>query len=143
MSGVVVGTDGSAGARKALAWAVEEARLRGAPLTVLAVVTVPVTLARASSPLIGEPEPADLRAAEEEARTEIAEVDTGGVDAKIHVVSGVPAEELVNAGRDADLLVVGSRGVGGFSRLLLGSVSTQVVHHARCPVVVVPHDERG
>jgi nucleotide-binding universal stress UspA family protein len=143
MSGVVVGTDGSAGARKALAWAVEEARLRGAPLTLLAVVAVPVTLARASAPLVGEPEPADLRAAEGEARAELAEADTGGMDARVRVVAGVPAEELVNAGREADLLVVGSRGVGGFSRLLLGSVSTQVVQHARCPVAVIPHDERA
>jgi nucleotide-binding universal stress UspA family protein len=48
------------------------------------------------------------------------------------------AEELVNASRDADMLVVGSRGGGGFARLLMGSVSSQVVHHASCPVVVIP-----
>lgn len=140
MAGVVVGTDGSAGARNALAWAVEEARLRNAPLTVVAVVAVPVTLARANVPLISEPEAADLRAAEEEARAEVDEVGAGGVDVSIDVAYGIPAEELINAGRGADLLVVGSRGVGGFSRLLLGSVSTQVVHHAPCPVAVIPYD---
>ena len=56
----------------------------------------------------------------------------------VRALSGVPAEELIKAGEDADLLVVGSRGSGGFGRLLLGSVSSQVTHHAPCPVVVVP-----
>jgi nucleotide-binding universal stress UspA family protein len=56
----------------------------------------------------------------------------------VRAVSGVPAEELVKASRDSDLVVVGSRGGGGFARLLMGSVSSQVVHHAACPVTVVP-----
>lgn len=142
MPGVVVGTDGSDGALRALTWAVEEARLRGTRLTVLAVVGVPVTLGRASAPIVGEPEPADVQAAEAGAGADVAAVGADGVDVQVRVVAGVPAEELVNAGADADLLVVGSRGVGGFSRLLLGSVSSQVVHHAACPVVVVPH-QRG
>jgi len=142
MPGVVVGTDGSDGALRALSWAVEEARLRGTRLTVLAVVAVPVTLGRASAPIVGEPEPADLQAAERAANENVAEVGADGVDVEVRVVAGVAAEELVNAGSDADLLVVGSRGVGGFSRLLLGSVSSQVVHHATCPVVVIPH-KRG
>ena len=51
---------------------------------------------------------------------------------------GDAAEELVNASRDADMLVVGTRGSGGFARLLMGSVSSQVTHHAACPVVVIP-----
>jgi nucleotide-binding universal stress UspA family protein len=56
----------------------------------------------------------------------------------VSVATGQPAEELVMASRNADLLVVGSRGTGGFTRLLLGSVSSQVVHHAASPVVVIP-----
>jgi len=54
------------------------------------------------------------------------------------VSEGDPAEELIKASRDADLLVVGSRGSGGFAKLLVGSVSSQVTHHAACPVVIVP-----
>lgn len=140
MPGVIVGMDGSDGARRALRWAVDEARLRGASLTVLAVVAVPITLGRA--PVVGQPEPVDLQLAEGAAKEDVAALDTDGMDVEVRVVAGVPAEVLVDAGADADLLVVGSRGVGGFSRLLLGSVSSQVVQHARCPVAVIPH-ERG
>lgn len=57
-----------------------------------------------------------------------------GVDA----VSGSPAEELLIAAKEADLLVVGSRGAGGFARLVMGSISSQVAQHAHCPVVVIP-----
>ena len=56
----------------------------------------------------------------------------------VSVAQGDAAEELVNASRDADMLVVGSRGSGGFARLLMGSVSSQVTHHAACPVVIIP-----
>jgi nucleotide-binding universal stress UspA family protein len=56
----------------------------------------------------------------------------------ISVVAGDAAEELIKASQDADMLVVGSRGSGGFARLLLGSVSSQVTHHASSPVVVIP-----
>jgi nucleotide-binding universal stress UspA family protein len=56
----------------------------------------------------------------------------------VSVVTGHAAQELVHASHDADMLVVGSRGGGGFARLLLGSVSMQVTYHAKCPVVVIP-----
>jgi nucleotide-binding universal stress UspA family protein len=61
----------------------------------------------------------------------------GYQDVTVHTVSGVPADELVKASQDADLLVVGARGAGGFARLNMGSVSNQVSHHAACPVVIV------
>jgi nucleotide-binding universal stress UspA family protein len=58
--------------------------------------------------------------------------------ATVRAVTGFAASELIDASKDSDLLVVGSRGGGGFARLMLGSVTSQVVHHAACPVVVVP-----
>jgi nucleotide-binding universal stress UspA family protein len=70
----------------------------------------------------------------EQARDEIGEA---ALQVTVNVVTGDPAEELITASRDADLVVVGSRGSGGFTSLLLGSVSSKVSHHAACPVVVV------
>jgi nucleotide-binding universal stress UspA family protein len=58
----------------------------------------------------------------------------------VRAVTGRPGEELLSAATDADMIVVGARGGGGFKRLLLGSVSTQLTHHAHCPVVVIPGD---
>ena len=63
-----------------------------------------------------------------------------GIDVRGELVEGPPASGLLEAARDADLLVVGSRGHGGFASLLLGSVSQQVSHHAPCPVVIVPEE---
>jgi nucleotide-binding universal stress UspA family protein len=68
----------------------------------------------------------------------VDETGETAADVRVDVVTGDPAEELVKASRDADLLVVGSRGSGGFARLLMGSVSSKVTHHAACPTVVVP-----
>jgi nucleotide-binding universal stress UspA family protein len=59
----------------------------------------------------------------------------------VRAVVALPAEALLKAAADADMLVVGSRGAGGFKRLLMGSVSTQATQHAPCPVVVIPADE--
>ncbi len=60
----------------------------------------------------------------------------------VEAANGVPAEVLLKAAAGADMIVLGSRGAGGFARLRLGSVAYQVTHHAHCPVVIVPHDEQ-
>ena len=61
----------------------------------------------------------------------------------VKAVHGFPVEELIDAGKDADMLVLGSRGAGGFTRLMMGSVSSQVAHHAQCPVLIIPPEDRG
>jgi nucleotide-binding universal stress UspA family protein len=61
----------------------------------------------------------------------------------VKAVHGFPVEELINAGKDADMIVLGSRGAGGFTRLMMGSVAGQVAQHALCPVLIVPPGNRG
>jgi len=61
----------------------------------------------------------------------------------VKAVHGFPVEELVSASKDADIVVLGSRGVGGFTRMLLGSTAGQVIQHAYCPVLIVPPEDRG
>jgi nucleotide-binding universal stress UspA family protein len=79
------------------------------------------------------------RAAVQEFTNKIAnEIGETVSDVTVTAVTGDPAEELVRASHDADLLVVGARGSGSFARLLLGSVSSKVTHHAACPTVVIP-----
>lgn len=141
MPGILVGIDGSDHARKALQWAVREAGVRGAPLTVLAVHQV------ASNHWTGDaetyaqdrPETEMVRqAAEDEVQKAVSQV--GGPapsSVTVRAVTGVAAHELVAASADADLVVVGSHGGGGFARMVLGSTSSQVASHAQSPVVVI------
>jgi nucleotide-binding universal stress UspA family protein len=141
MPGITVGVDGSDQSSRVLEWAIREAGLRGAPLTVLAVHQV------ASNYWTGSPEhyPADQpatdairKAAEDAVQKAVGQVgDPGPASVTVRAISGLPAQELVNASSDSDLVVVGARGGGGFARLRLGSVTNQVVSHASCPVVVV------
>jgi nucleotide-binding universal stress UspA family protein len=141
MPGIVVGVDGSDHSRKALEWAVREAGLRGKPLTVLAVHSVP------RNHWTGDPEnyPTDApetetirKAAEEAVQKAVSQVGgPGPTSITVRAVTGVPAQELVAASADADLVVVGSRGGGGFAKMVLGSVTNQVVSHAESPVVVI------
>jgi nucleotide-binding universal stress UspA family protein len=139
-----VGVDGSDQARRALAWALDEARLRQFAVTAVHAYTIPPVLLSAPGPL-APPVPPDPElaqrlheSAERLLERELDEANTEGVEVESRVVSGPAAEALLQAGRDADLLVVGTRGLGGFKELLLGSVSSQVTNHAPCPVVVVP-----
>ena len=142
MPGVVVGVDGSEHSQRALEWAVKEAGLRNTSLTALVVHQV------AANHWNRDPEiyPADAPEAEKmrQAAQDIVQkaVDAAGAAAPssvtVRAVSGIAAQELINASGDADLVVVGSRGGGGFARLMLGSTSTQVVNHSAAPVVVIP-----
>lgn len=139
MGRIVAGFDGSEGSRRALDWAIGEAALRKVPLTVVTVVPIPLTLGPAAAPVAGVADEESLRETEAVNRAVVEKAAVGhDVDVSVQVICGVPAEELLNASDGADLLVVGSRGHGGFSRLLLGSVSSQVAHHATCPIVIVP-----
>lgn len=142
MPGIIVGIDGSDRSRLALEWAIGEAAVRHEALTVLTV-----------SPIVadgywgGPVFPGDLdstkkarESAQQETDSLLGKLDEDHRPAAVTVraITGVPAAELVAASAGADMIVVGARGAGGFKRLLLGSVSTHVVHHARCPVVVIP-----
>jgi nucleotide-binding universal stress UspA family protein len=142
MSGIIVGVDGSCHSRSALQWAVSEAAARHAPLTVL---TVYQAAAGSWGGTIPYPDDTEItRKLREEVQQEteavLHELDAASrpPSVTVHAVTGLPAEELLAAAAGADMLVVGARGGGGFSRLLLGSVTTHVTHHAPCPVVVIP-----
>ena len=137
---IVVGVDGSPSSRDALRWAIAEARLRGCPLKAVTAWHVPW------AGYEGVPLPDDLpsemeRAAREVVAEAVARLgtDAEGVDIRAVVVEGDSARVLIDEAREACLLVVGSRGLGGFRELLLGSVSQQCAHHAGCPVVIVRH----
>jgi nucleotide-binding universal stress UspA family protein len=169
---IVVGVDASPQARTALAWAVAEARLRQAVLQVVHAyhareLAAPFFSSQHSLPGIpegaaGEPSQRDLTATLRD-RAQVEEAFRGRAEQLLdallgdleETVKGIevqhtvvedrhPADALVELSADADLLVVGSRGRGGFTELLLGSVSHAAVLHAVCPVVVVPspRDER-
>ena len=165
MGGIVVGVDDSPGSRKALAWAVAEARHRGTALTVVHVnkpqeLNAPLYFPSEHTgpgPLPGtaeEPSAAELETvleAQEVLRQAAAAragklidgllggVGTAGVEVRSTVLEDRhPADALVELSSEADLVVVGARGRGGFRGLLLGSVTHALVLHATCPVVVVP-----
>jgi nucleotide-binding universal stress UspA family protein len=142
MSGIVVGIDGSHNASHALDWAMAEAAMRGADLTVITVHAVPASYwTGAPVTLPGDEHRVDaVRASAEEAVSKAASAlsDKQPKSVRVVAVSDFPAQTLIRASEDADLMVVGSRGGGGFGALAVGSVTSQVVHHSQCPVVVVP-----
>jgi nucleotide-binding universal stress UspA family protein len=145
MAVVVIGVDGSEDSLAALRFAAAEAELREAKLRVVCAWHVPTAVYAG-----GWAPPVDMTSGFETAARDVASRAMSevarqypGVDRESKVVEGQAAEVLLRASEDADLLVVGSRGLGGFKSLLLGSVSQQVVHHATCPVAIVPHAEQG
>jgi nucleotide-binding universal stress UspA family protein len=143
MPGIIVGIDGSERSRRALGWAINEAAARHAPLTVL--TAIPTVIGYWGGTPVAYPGDEDLvkrarKLAQEETDDVLAEagLKSGPLSVTVRAVNGPPAYALLQAAADADMIVVGSRGAGGFKRLLLGSVSTQVTQHAHCPVVVIP-----
>ncbi len=139
MSVIVVGVDGSEPSKEALHWALGEARLRQATLRAIYAWLYPNVGGRGYIP----PELLDRavlsRSAQAKLDAAVTEVagTSPGVDLERTVVEGPTARVLVEAGEEAELLVVGSRGHGGLAGLLLGSVGQQCAHHAPCPVVIV------
>jgi nucleotide-binding universal stress UspA family protein len=141
VSTIVVGIDGSQSAQVALGFALDEARLRGAAVRAVAAWHVPTTayggaFAPPADGLLDELQTSARRTLER-ALTDAG--DHADVEVEPVVREGAPARVLLEEASDADLLVIGSRGLGGFRGLLLGSVSQQCTQHAPCPVVIVPH----
>ena len=133
---IVVGVDGSGHSMAALEWAAVQAQRTGVALEIVAAFGPSyqfLSRGQANQCMQDDVDEAMVR----------AEKLASGVDITSVTFEGPPGTILTKEGRGADLLVVGSRGRGGFKGLLLGSVSRKCVHRARCPVVVVPHPEHG
>ncbi len=140
MGTIVVGVDGSDPSFRALRWAVEEARLRGATVKIVHSWEFPPAVKGSD----GLPHADLLASAETVCEQAIAAVEdiASGIEVTTEIAPELPAEALVRESATAELVVVGSRGRGGFGGLLLGSVATQVAQHAKCPAVIVPHADR-
>lgn len=142
-TGILVGVDGSAPSKVAVKWAAREASMRNLPLTIIYVAPSAMVPA-------GTPVPAGLSARVEkhgqgvldEARSTAEEAAEGSRPLRIYaeMVSAAVLPTLIDRSKDADMIVVGCRGLGAIGRQLLGSVSSGLIHHARCPVAVI-HDE--
>jgi nucleotide-binding universal stress UspA family protein len=141
MNRIVVGVDGSDGARAALRWAIREAHLRGATVDALCVWSFPVPIGLPYA----EMQSLAVEDFQQRATATLAvEVDKAlaeeGLDVEVtqRVAMSHPVVALREAAQHADLLVVGTRGRGGFTGLLLGSTSRECAQHSPCPVVIVP-----
>ncbi|PWI44735.1 universal stress protein [Streptomyces sp. ICBB 8177] len=135
---IVVGVDGSSTSKDALRWALRQARVTGATVEAVTAWEYPQFYGSMGwSP--PETDPELERAARKVLADAIAEVasEEPGVEVRPVVAYGVPAAILLEAAKDAALLVVGNRGHGGFTGALLGSVGQHCVQHASCPVVII------
>jgi nucleotide-binding universal stress UspA family protein len=144
---IVVGVDGSDPSRKAVHWALSEAAMRGGKLVAVHAWSYYPSLPSDSlDPMLMTPDFNETlgRDADRFVQHEVERLRTDAgaehVEIEARAVEGPAASVLVEVAKDADLLVLGTRGHGGFSGLLLGSVSQQVSHHAPCPLVLVPHE---
>jgi nucleotide-binding universal stress UspA family protein len=137
---IVVGVDGSPSSKAALAWAVRQAQLSGASVEAVIAWQYPVLVGGMAFAPLWALEGTDLADLAVTVLTDAIE-ETVASDDRIKISStvreGAAARVLLEAADGADLLVMGSRGHGGFAEALLGSVSQHCVHHARCPVVIV------
>jgi nucleotide-binding universal stress UspA family protein len=138
---VVVGVDGSEASKQALRWAADYARLTGGQLRAVTAWEWPISM------VVALPTPESFDPMDEAHQTLdgiLAEVvgDAPGIPITTQVVAGPPASVLLDEAAGAALLVVGSRGYGGFAGLLLGSVSDHCARHAPCPVVIIRHQRR-
>jgi nucleotide-binding universal stress UspA family protein len=135
---IVVGVDGSDSSRAALTWAIRQARLTGAAVDAVIAWHQP-TVYRYPLPIAPQTSARELatRVLESTIYEVTQELDGQAAEVTPRVEEGNAATVLLDAAADADLLVVGSRGHGGFAAALLGSTSQHVVHHAACPVVVI------
>lgn len=145
MPGILVGIDGSGHSQRALEWAAREAAIRHTSLTV-------VTVHQAVAGFWG----GTLKYAEDDTVTakvrEAAQAETDKVVAAlgdsrpasvtVTAIHGYPAEDIIKAGADADMIVLGSHGAGGWRRAM-GSTATKVAHHAPVPVLIVPTEPRN
>jgi nucleotide-binding universal stress UspA family protein len=145
---VAVGVDGSRPADDALAFALAEARRRGSKLRVVIAWHVPASALAGGLGAAPGFTPTDMETAARDALDEAiarAGAAAQGIEIETRVREGHPSDVLVNESADADLLIVGSRGLGGFRGMLLGSVSHECAHHARCPVLIIrsprPHSD--
>jgi nucleotide-binding universal stress UspA family protein len=135
---IVVGIDGSTESKQALAWALDEARLRQSKVRAIYAWLPPTSFAWYVPAKVLDPRVLEGKAMEL-VEAAVAEVTDERSDVKVECAAlpGEPAAALLDAAGDAELLVVGSRGHGGFAGLLLGSVSAQCSQHATCPVAIV------
>jgi nucleotide-binding universal stress UspA family protein len=135
---IVVGVDGSAGSEQALAWAAGDARARGVPLEVVMVWVPPAPVLPSHLPLRATAGAGERSRVEDALAAMIEKVDLTGVQVEQTVLEGQPARLLTSRARDAQLLVVGTRGLGRAREAVLGSVSHACTHHPVVPVVIVP-----
>jgi nucleotide-binding universal stress UspA family protein len=146
MSGIVVGIDASSHSMAALQWAMREAAVKRAPLTVITVEIVAASGWGGSQVYSADYELREkAQKAAEEAVAAIAKSmsEAAPESVTVQALLGQPAEQLIEAAKDADQLVLGRRGTGGFSRLTMGSISSQVAQHASCPVTIVPDEPQA
>jgi nucleotide-binding universal stress UspA family protein len=142
MGTIVVGVDGSDLSRSALRWAVDEAKVRRDRVVAVHAWEPPLVVAVDIPPDPDPPESVPEQVAHGQEGAEVfveriaAEFRGEGVEIEPRAIEGEPAQVLIGLGDEADLLVVGSRGKGRLAGRLLGSISQEVAHHARCPVVI-------